>query len=178
MKLQENSDDSESEANFGLCDSLLCRLYGLLSDFFSSTKEDEELYNFMYQRQKAVLEKEYKVWIGRLIILMALAGFLCYILLICLSGSTSDEQFKIEVLMLNYGLVSTILYLIISYVPNSTSIISTLIISFTLFTVTLLTTIKDEYRLSEFFIPAGNIVCVVLIIIPTQWKTNVLAYGM
>ena len=178
MKLQENSDDSESKANFGLCDSLLCRLYGLLSDFFSSTKEDEELYNFMYQRQKAVLEKEYKVWIGRLIILMALAGYLCYILLRCLSGSTSDEQFKIEVLMLNYGLVSTILYLIISYVPNSTSIISTLIISFTLFTVTLLTTIKDEYRLSEFFIPAGNIVCVVLIIIPTQWKTNVLAYGM
>ena len=132
----------------------------------------------MYDNQKKTLEIEYKVWIGRLFILMALAGFSCFIALRCLNDTDSEEEFKLEVLMLNFALVSVVLFLILHYIPNSTCVVSTLIISFTLLTVTLMTTIKDEYRLSEFFIPAGNLVFIVLIIIPTQWKTNLLAYGV
>ena len=38
--------------------------------------------------------------------------------------------------------------------------------------------IKSEYRLTEYFLPALNIVFVLLTINPTQWKTNILAYGV
>ena len=178
-ELQENSEEYQSETTnkLAVCDFLLCRLYSQISFLFSSTKEDEEIYKFMYDSQKKTLEMEYKVWIGRLLILMALSGFVWSTALRCLNVSDKDEDFKLEVLMFNYGVVSVILFLILYYIPNSTGVVSTLIILFTLLTATLMTTIKEEYRLWEFFLPASNVVFIVLIIVPTQLKTNLLAYG-
>ena len=49
---------------------------------------------------------------------------------------------------------------------------------FTLYTVTMMTNIKKEYKLSEYFIPAISVVYILLIIIPTHWKTNIFAYGV
>ena len=149
-------------------------MFGLLLN----TKEQDEVERFISQKQKKILQNEYHGWIRILLTLMSLAGLVCFIVLRCVNGAEVEEEYTLQLLMFNYFFVSLTFLGTIHFFPKTISIIITLIISFTLFTVTLMSNIKSEYRLTEYFLPALNIVFVLLTINPTQWKTNILAYGV